>query len=228
MLPSVFRSLPRALPRLLTLLLALLAGTRVTVGLAAWRAAERLEKPTYTLLRRLPNRVELRLYDPFLVAETAVPRPSAAESAKSPTSSTGMGFRSVAKYIFGGNRQKVKMAMTAPVITSSRGDETKVAFVMSSQYSKRTAPRPMDRSVQLRRVEGRLVAARKFSGGPPSEARVERERQLIESTLDEAGIRPQRGGEEVLVSGYHDPFLTPNLLRKNEVALLVDANTVEV
>ena len=86
----------------------------------------------------------------------------------------------------------------------------------------------MDRSVQIRRVEGRLVAARKFSGGPPSEARVERERQLIESTLDEAGIRPQRGGEEVLVSGYHDPFLTPNLLRKNEVALLVEANTVEV
>ena len=30
-----------------------------------------------------------------------------------------------------------------------------------------------------------------------------------------------QAGDEVLVYGYHDPFITPNLLRRNEVGVVV-------
>jgi hypothetical protein len=30
--------------------------------------------------------------------------------------------------------------------------------------------------------------------------------------------------DETLVYGYHDPFITPNFLRRNEVALVVEGS----
>jgi len=49
---------------------------RIGVGLFAWRAANVLEKPNYTVVKRLPSSsrgcVEVRKYDPYLIAETTV------------------------------------------------------------------------------------------------------------------------------------------------------------
>ena len=35
-----------------------------------------------------------------------------------------------------------------------------------------------------------------------------------------------RTSDEVLVYGYHDPFMTPNFLRRNEVGVYVDGRSV--
>ena len=83
--------------RILLSALAILATIRYGFGLYAWQAANALEKPTYTILRRLANGVELRRYDPYLIAETVVDKPGFRES-------TGQGFNSCARYIFGGNK----------------------------------------------------------------------------------------------------------------------------
>lgn len=62
---------------LLTLAASLLT-LRFGVGLAAWRAANNLEKPSYTVLKRLPmsppsrGNIEVRKYDQYLIAETTV------------------------------------------------------------------------------------------------------------------------------------------------------------
>ena len=49
---------------------------RLGVGLFAWRAANVLEKPNYTVVKRLPSSsrgfVEVRKYEPYLIAETTV------------------------------------------------------------------------------------------------------------------------------------------------------------
>ena len=222
------------LGRVVAVILAVLGTGRLGIGLFAWRAANGLERPRYEVVQRLSDGVELRRYEPYVVAETKV-------TASSMKAGTGKGFQRVAGYIFGKNKPRAKMAMTAPVRISPTGGAkmamtapvrtapgsgaTKVSFVMESKFSKRSAPRPLDASVKLRDIGGHYLAARKFSGPPPSEERVERERARILAALAraEGDLRPASSadGESTLVYGYHDPFITPNWLRLNEVCVRV-------
>ena len=44
---------------------------------------------------------------------------------------------------------------------------------------------------------------------------------MVMSEVEKAGSRVKSAGGDVLVYGYHDPFITPNLLRRNEVGVMV-------
>ncbi|KOO24021.1 soul heme-binding protein [Chrysochromulina tobinii] len=221
-----------AIGRVLAVLLAVLGAARLGVGIFAWRAANVLERPDYTVIRKLPGGVELRRYAPYTIAETAVKTSSMREA-----SSTG--FRTVAGYIFGKNKPSQKMKMTAPVrmstsdgvtmamtapvrIAPSEGT-TRISFVLEKRYSPQTAPAPLSRDVKVRKVQPHILAARTFSGPPPSEQRVEKEKQAILSAVKAAGLKPSASGDEgTLVYGYHDPFITPSWLRRNEVCVRVE------
>eukprot|EP00568_Trieres_chinensis_P012812 CAMPEP_0183294434 /NCGR_PEP_ID=MMETSP0160_2-20130417/2782_1 /TAXON_ID=2839 ORGANISM="Odontella Sinensis, Strain Grunow 1884" /NCGR_SAMPLE_ID=MMETSP0160_2 /ASSEMBLY_ACC=CAM_ASM_000250 /LENGTH=258 /DNA_ID=CAMNT_0025455765 /DNA_START=61 /DNA_END=840 /DNA_ORIENTATION=+ len=235
--------------------LAALASLRTGVGLYAWRAANVLESPAYSVVGRLPGGVELRRYESYLVAETTIPVGGFREG-------TAGGFRKCASYIFGQNVPRKgggaaggeKMAMTAPVRVAGRASaaaaaapagekmamtspvrtagsmagETKVSFVIGSKYTLKSIPKPKDGSVSLREVPSHYLAARRFSGPPPKDDRVVKERERILNSLEESGMKPAKGreGEETMVYGYHDPFITPNILRRNEVAVMVDPKCV--
>ena len=228
-----FLAAPRValIGRILACVLLILGSGRLGVGLVAWRAANGLERPTYSVVEKLTNGVELRRYEPYLIAETEIPDMGL-------TKGTGKGFQTVAGYIFGKNKPKSKMAMTAPVrvttasggekmamtapvrSTSSKAGRTKVSFVIGSAYNKRTAPSPIDSSVRLKQVAPHTLAVRKFSGPPPSEYRVERERARILDALQSAGLSASNDAE-TLIFGYHDPFITPSFMRRNEVCIQV-------
>ena len=222
---------------------AVLTSVRYGTGIYVWRQTEQLERPSYIVIDKLSNGVELRRYEPYLIAETVVDGVGFKEP-------TGAGFRSCAGYIFGKNKprksrsaapekmamtapvrvegnvpapQGEKMAMTAPVRTGGGNkSKTKVSFVIGSKYTLKTVPRPMESNVKVRQVPGHTLAVRNFSGPPPSDAKVKKERATIETALLTANIKPK--SDETLVYGYHDPFITPNVLRRNEVAVLIDGS----
>ncbi|KAL1496262.1 hypothetical protein AB1Y20_016225 [Prymnesium parvum] len=211
--------------KVLLALLALAGALRMGFGVLAWRAANALEQPAYTVLRSLPGGVELRQYAPYLIAEAEVAAPSMREG-------SARGFRTCAAYLFGKNSARgaaVKMAMTAPVravqTASAAAERVKVSFVVPSKYTPRTAPTPLDGDVRVRQLRPHALAVRAFSGPPPSERRVAAERAALVAALDAAGVPLAAGeeGEETLVYGYHDPFFTPGFLRRNEVAVRVQA-----
>ena len=69
------------------------------------------EEPTFTVERRIGSPsgdVEIRRYGSRIAAETTI---DADEEA-----ARNEGFRRLARYIFGGNQGKTKIAMTAPVV----------------------------------------------------------------------------------------------------------------
>ena len=68
---------------------------------------------------------ELRAYDPFIIASTPM------RSQDRP----GMngGFRSLAGYIFGGNKPQEKLAMTVPVMTSPKGEKLSMTAPVITQ-----------------------------------------------------------------------------------------------
>lgn len=212
------------------------------------RAAEVLEKPNYSVLKKLPmappsrGSVEIRKYEPYLIAETTVDESSMREAGR-------QGFGKCAGYIFGKNQPRTKgnesekMAMTAPVrsvgdagekmamtspVRSAGGSsgKTKISFVIGSKYNLQNIPKPVDKSVQIKKVKGHYLAATSFSGPPPTDEKVRSEREAIVQALEKDGIKV-KDKEETIVYGYHDPIVTPNILRKNEVAVMVDGSSIE-
>ena len=114
------------------------------------------------VLEKLGNGVELRQYESYVVAETQI-------SAASMRAGSGKGFQTVAGYIFGKNKPKSKMAMTAPVRTCLKSDERcasidemKVSFVMASGRTISELPVPLESGVQLRTVKAHRMACRRF------------------------------------------------------------------
>jgi len=70
--------------------------------------------PEYTVEKKMDN-FEIRVYEPWIVAETYV---------KGTQENVGdEAFRILAGYIFGGNSEKVKIEMTAPVTQQKVAEE---------------------------------------------------------------------------------------------------------
>ena len=166
-----------------------------------------IEEPGYQVLMESGD-VEIRRYDPYIVAEVTVRGEAADRRA----------FRLLAGYIFGNNDSGEKMAMTAPVET--RGDD--YAFVMERKYTMETLPRPEDERVQLRDKPARVVAVRRFSGRWSERNFAQHRRALLED-LAELGVEVV--GEPELAR-YNSPF-TPWFLRRNEIIVPVNPASVD-
>ena len=111
---------------------AVLTSVRYAGGIYAFYETGKLETPNYTVLRRLGKGVELRRYEPYLIAETTAEDEASAGFQKAGRQT----FRTLAGYIFGknkargGNVANEKMAMTTPVRIDG-GEKKKTRYVAS-------------------------------------------------------------------------------------------------
>ena len=156
------------------------------------------ERPAYEPLRRLASRVEIRQYE----AQTWI-----AVDYQGDDSS----FRVLASYIFGGNRERRKVAMTAPVITDER-----MVFILPGGITRENAPKPEGQPIEFTEVPPRKLATLKFGWTTP-EGRVTRKTEELLAILERHGVRTK--GRPFLMR-YNDPW-TPPFMRRNEVAIEV-------
>ena len=114
---------------------------------------------------------EVRDYPALVVAEVTVSGDQKEAASK--------GFRLLAGYIFGGNKRRQSIAMTAPVAQAPTSEkiamtapvtqiqsagEWVVRFTMPSAYSMDTLPEPNDPKVHLRALPPARFAVLQFSG----------------------------------------------------------------
>ena len=200
------------------------ANTIVEAGGSIVGVRSGTEEPSFTVERKIGD-VEIRRYGPRVAAQTAI---SADEEA-----ARNEGFRRLARYIFGGNTAKTKIAMTAPVSQEQgKGKSEKIAmtapvaaergaggqwvirFFMPSKHTLKSLPTPNDDRVELVTVPAETVAVLRFSGNYTPQVVATRSKQLM-STLHGAGIEPD--GEPV--AWFYDPPWTIPFRRRNEVAI---------
>ena len=130
---------PRALP---------LTMTRPAVDLQRDQTGDMVfESPAYRVKEWI-NEIELRRYEPYVVAETLV---------EGPLERAGNGgFRLLAGYIFGGNKttygDSKKIAMTTPVAQDRVGDQYRVRFMMPTQYTVDSLLIPNDSRVTIKEI----------------------------------------------------------------------------
>jgi hypothetical protein len=204
-------------------ILPLLAGANVMA----------IEEPTYEVVKSYPE-LELRRYEPFLVAETEVDGDFDEVGSQA--------FRILAAYIFGENKSQAKMemtapvnqrpaagegekmAMTAPVSQRSKGsggsDTFVLSFVMPSGYSLDSLPVPLDPRVLLREEPAKLMAVRSYSGRW-TEANYRENESLLLAAVEKAGLTPVAAP---VYARYNSPFSLP-FLRRNEA--MVEVSGVE-
>jgi hypothetical protein len=180
------------------------------------------ERPKYRVLRS-DGDCELRRYEPYIVAKTVI------DTADMDEAST-QGFRRLAGYIFGGNRAKQTMAMTAPVTTGAsekiamtapvethrQGTSMVMTFMMPSVYTLETLPEPNDPRIVFETVPARTIAVVSFSGRWTEENFTEQTRELQAWIARE---HLQASGEPV-VARYDPPFM-PSFFRHNEIQIPV-------
>lgn len=202
------------------------------VGFLGMESAMATEEPKYEVLTSQAP-FELRHYAPTLIAQTIVEGDMDAASNK--------GFRLIADFIFGnnlavGSEQAAKIAMTAPVTVepqsskiamtapvtiepqSGSAQQWRVHFVMPSQYTLTTIPKPKNSAVTLHELPSKHFVVHRYSGFN-TEARVQEK-------TDEALAWAKQQSLKVVgtpqLSRYDPPWTLP-MFRRNEIMVEVAA-----
>jgi len=165
---------------------------------------EAIEEPKYSVLQEFENGIEIRAYEPHLVAVTKM------------DGSQNSGFRVLAGYIFGGNEKEQEIAMTAPVSTTMMADSPEMTFMIPSEYDLAELPKPNDERVNFREVPAYTAAVIRFSGRANSEI-VEAHWQKLRAFLANS---EWKGLGEPTLNQYNPPW-TLGFWRRNEIIIAV-------
>lgn len=169
---------------------------------------------TYFIMAQTPNQpyrlvkktgeMEIRFYPPAIEASV--------QKTGEYRNMMNNGFRDLAGYIFGGNEEKQKIAMTAPV--KSVMDENgsgEVTFVMPEGFKLENKPKPYASHIQFRETEPVYTASLTF-GGFASKEKMEKKAAFLLTLIQKEGIL-HKGNVQYLY--YNPPFQLFG--RKNEV-----------
>ena len=214
-----------------------LASLVLGLGLLWIKPAMAIEEPKYEVLTA-DAQFEVRHYAPILIAETIVEGDMDAASSK--------GFRLIADFIFGNNQQadsdkKAKIAMTAPVTVEPQSSKIamtapvtvepqaaessmkttktwRINFVMPSQYTLATIPKPKNNAVTLREVPSKYFIVHKYSGFNTV--------SRVQSKTDEAVEWATKRSYKIIgtpqLSRYDPPWTLP-MFRRNEIMIEIAA-----
>jgi hypothetical protein len=166
---------------------------------------------TYDTVEQQPYRVvhtekefEIRFYPRATLATITSSLSSYSEMANP-------GFRKLASYIFGGNKQQQSIAMTAPVHMDIKGTGSSMSFVMPGKYDIDNLPEPNDPGIRIEQSPEEYVAAIRF-GGYASDKSIRKYSDKLKNILEEKGIT-YHGNFRYL--GYNSPFRI--FARRNEI-----------
>ena len=187
----------RYLSHIQTLFISFVTSVMTTQAIA-------IEEPVYQVEKAWePEQIEIRAYAPRIMAVTGMNEDS------------DSGFRVLAGYIFGGNAEEQKIAMTAPVQQTMAG-EKEMAFMMPAEYALKDLPQPEDQRVSFREAPAYTAAVIQFSGWASAEKADENWQQLrrflITKGIDITG--------EPTLNQYNPPWTLP-FMRRNEVIVPV-------
>jgi hypothetical protein len=180
-----------------------------------------IETPKYDILQK-DGKFEIRKYQGYINASVEI------ESDFSNALSKGFGI--LADYIFGNNRAKTSIQMTAPVteqkvrskkiemtapVTSGtlrEGQRYLISFMMPSKYDIQDLPEPVNKTITIHKIEPHKAAAVKFSGYL-NEKNAAKKTQELEAWIKKTHLDFKPG---FTIAQYNPPWI-PGPFRRNEI-----------
>jgi effector-binding domain-containing protein len=167
-----------------------------------------IEEPNFKILKEASD-YEIRQYDQILVAQTTV-NDDFEESGN-------RAFRVLADYIFGNNKTKTKVAMTAPVNMYKESNGYVVQFTMPKVFNTETLPGPNNQSVEIHQLPARKVAVYTYSGSW-SQERYNQKLKAFSEALSRDGVKTIGGPS---FARFNPPFQIW-FLRRNEIWIEIE------
>ncbi|TNF45633.1 MAG: heme-binding protein [Bacteroidetes bacterium] len=161
-----------------------------------------IEKHQYKVIKTYDD-FEVRAYESALFSSVVL-NDSTYEA------SSNKGFRVLAGYIFGGNEEGEKIAMTSPVAMEI-GDSTKMSFMVPSKYNEKDLPKPNSDKIFFEQKPESIMAAIRF-GGWANDEKIEEYQNKLKDLLKKNNI--QHTGKFVYL-GYNPPYAV--VARRNEI-----------
>lgn len=184
------------------------------------------ESPKYNVLVKEGN-FEIRQYSPYIVAKTTIKG--------NYKNSSGDAFRILAGYIFGKNKTKQQISMTAPVemkqqsqtiaMTSpvemqQNSDSFTMTFSMPSEFTMENLPEPIDERIKFEQVPTKIVASYQFTWLLSKERNEKKVAELREWLKKHPNYTAELNYS---YAGYNPPWTIP-FLRRNEVHIELQSN----
>ncbi len=184
----------------------------IIVAFIAYKAFAKtnVEEQPYQVIK-VYDSFEVRFYPSATIA-------SINSNAKTYKDLGSSGFRKLANYIFGGNKENKNIAMTAPVYMDINNTQSTMSFVMPKNYNSKNLPNPNDSTITIKETESVYVAVIKFSGFA-SDSKIKEYTEKLKKQLLEKQIS-YYGNFSYL--GYNPPFQLVN--RRNEILVNINWN----
>lgn len=167
----------------------------------------KIESPSYKVIKSFED-FEIRNYDAMVVAKTEIKSEAYEESSSS-------GFRTIANYIFGGNKENQQIAMTSPVIMEM-GEKSSMSFVMPEEHAIENLPEPNSKNVEIIQIQPKTYAVLEFTGYA-NDKKIKKHTKRLLQFMKAENLMPIG---TIKYLGYNPPWQV--LGRKNEVAVEVD------
>lgn len=188
---------------LLLTLLVLFIGSQIWAKMLG----ANIETYQYELIEELDG-IEIRKYAPATFSFVQL-------NVDSYNQGLSLGFRKLAGYIFGGNEEQKKIAMTSPV-EMEKDSSMVIKFMVPSKYKMEDLPRPNNEEIKFVQEPERYVAAIRFSGFA-NDSKIELYHNQLQNVLSERGIKHEK---TMSFLGYNSPFDLFN--RRNEVIVEIE------
>jgi len=134
--------------------------------------------------------------------------------------SASSNFPVLANYIFGGNKDNTKMAMTSPVLYNM-SNKSSFSFIMPKQFEINNLPSPNTEKIFFETVKNQCVAVMEFSGFANEKNCAVKHLELL-NILKKNNIAYNN---DFMIAVYQPPYQLIN--RKNEIWVEVNSSEVE-
>jgi hypothetical protein len=176
----------------------------------------------YTVIKS-DGPIEIRKYPEIITAHVRV--------SGSEDEALNKGFGKLADFIFGNNRSKKsiamtapvmqqaseKIAMTAPVLQQKNNNDWIITFVMPQEYSLATLPAPVNQEVIIQKEPATTYIVIRFSGFSGSK-HFQKQLEKLQKYLD---LHSYKTTDLPIFARYNPPWTLP-FFRRNEVMLKIN------
>ena len=188
--------------KIVAALIGTLALVFIIVQLYAWKSQRNIETYPYEVLKKY-DKFEIRNYESRLFSTVKLPSSQYQKV-------SGKGFSILAGYIFGGNDQQEKIAMTSPVAMTLE-DSMTMMFMVPQEWNEKTLPKPNSQEIKFSNEPAKTVAAVTF-GGWADQEKIDYYKSMLIKLLQQEKISHTN---RFCFLGYNAPYETYN--RRNEI-----------
>ena len=169
--------------------------------------SEKVKEPTYKVIKKEGD-IEIREYGTYVVAKTSI--------SKDRNSDNNM-FRTLASYIFGGNKKNESIPMTAPVTTFSDDSNYNMLFYMLDVDEINQLPEHNGQNITFEKFELGKCAVISFSWRT-SDSRIEYFSAELSNFIEENNLKTK---SPYMLNRYDPPWRL-SFLRRNEILVRLD------